>query len=106
MSRIKNYYHDQIVYQYYNRVYQNEDMPLWVLEQYGVTPSSALEQYGVKVEDTPLTIQDMINANESIDNDIEQLDQEYRNLAIGEKMLIDVVFEEDGTAYPQYITKQ
>lgn len=106
MSRTKEHYHDLLMYQYYCKIYDDAAMPLWVLEQYGIPPSIAVEQYGVRVEEPQPSVEDMLNANEAMDIETEKLDEEYRNLAIGEKMLIDVVFDDDGTAYPQYITKQ
>tara|TARA_R100001015_G_C4470613_1_gene54412 strand:+ start:98 stop:418 length:321 start_codon:yes stop_codon:yes gene_type:complete len=106
MGRVKEYYHDLLMWQYYCDAYQDAAMPLWVLEQYGMPPSVATEQFGIRVEEPQPTEQDMVDAYEAMNHETEALDEEYRNLAVGEKMLIDVVFDDDGTAYPQYITKE
>jgi len=94
------------MYQHYCKIYDDAAMPLWVLEQYGIPPMVAVEQYGVRVEEPQPSEQDMINAYEAMNHKTDELDEEYRNLAVGEKMLIDVVFDDDGTAYPEYITKE
>lgn len=106
MSRMKEYHHDAIMYEYYKNVYEESDMPLWVIEQYGYPPSLSAVEYGVTEQEPYPSESDMLNAYEAMNNEKDVLDEEYRNLAVGERMLIDVSFDDDGTAYPHYITKE
>jgi hypothetical protein len=101
MGQLKTFYHEEIMYNYYKNLYEGSEMPLWVMEQYGFPMNTP----PVIQEEEHLTDDDMKDAIEAIDIELENYKEEYARLAKGERMLFNVTFDNDGTAYPEYITK-